>query len=151
MKIGLDLNAIKADERLTIEGIKLKYPELCDGIGKLKNYQATIHVDPEVQPIAQHARRIPFSMRKKLEEKIQAMINDDIIEEVKGPTPWVSPLVIVPKPSGDIRICVDMRQANTAVIRERHPIPTVDEVTHNMNGSTVFSKIDLRCGFHQWN
>ena len=61
----------------------------------------------------------------------------------------VSPIVIVPKPSGDIRLCVDMRRANEAIIRERHPIPTIDEVLQSMNGSTVFSKIDLKWGFHQ--
>ncbi|KAL5006195.1 hypothetical protein ScPMuIL_017353 [Solemya velum] len=88
-------------------------------------------------------------MREKLDAKIDELLNDGIIEPVEGPTPWVSPLVILPKPSGEIRICVDMRQANTAVIRECHLIPTVDEVIHRMNGSTPFSKIDLKAGFHQ--
>ena len=88
-------------------------------------------------------------MREKLEKKIRELLDDDIIEPVEGPTPWVSPLVIIPKPSGGIRCCVDMHEENAAVVRERHPIPTVDEVIQRMNGSTVFSKIDLKSGFHQ--
>jgi hypothetical protein len=84
-----------------------------------------------------------------VENKLQEMKELDIIEEVNGPTPWVSPLVIVPKPDGDIRVCVDMRQANGAIIRERHPIPTVDEVLYELNSATVFSKLDLKWGFHQ--
>ncbi|XP_033760746.1 uncharacterized protein K02A2.6-like [Pecten maximus] len=48
-----------------------------------------------------------------------------------------------------MRLCVDMRQANTAIIRERHPIPTVDEVIHDLNQSTVFNKLDLKWAFHQ--
>ena len=136
-------------EKLTAEDIQKQYPNVCNGIGKLKNYQAKIHIDPNVTPVAQHTRRIPFAMHEKLEAKIHELLRDDIIEPVEGPTPWLSPLVIIPKPSGDIRICVDMRQANTAVIRERHPIPTVDEVIQRMNGSTVFTKLDLQCGFHQ--
>ena len=96
-----------------------------------------------------NSRRIPFSMREKVEAKIKELLNEDIIEAVDGPTPWVSPVVIAPKPSGDIRLCVDMRQANSAIIRERHPIPTVDEVLQRMNGSTVFTKLDLKNGFHQ--
>ena len=52
----------------------------------------------------------------------------DIIETVEGPTPCVSPIVVVPKESGDIRICVDKRQANTVIERSRHPIPTIDDV-----------------------
>ena len=55
----------------------------------------------------------------------------------------------VPKPNGDIRLCIDMRQANKAIVRERHPIPTVDEIVYHMNGSEVFSKLDLKYGYHQ--
>ena len=55
----------------------------------------------------------------------------------------------MPKPNGDIRLCVDMRQANGAIVRERHPILTVDEILHNLNGSTVFSKLDIKWAFHQ--
>ena len=62
---------------------------------------------------------------------------------------WVSPVVVAPKPSGDIRLCVDMWRANEAIIRERLPIPTIDEVLESLNGSGVFSKLDLRWGFHQ--
>lgn len=58
-------------------------------------------------------------------------------------------MIVVPKPNGDIRICVDMRRANEAVIRERFPIPTIDEVMLEMDGSTVFSKLDLKMGYHQ--
>ena len=81
--------------------------------------------------------------------KVEDLIAKDIVERVTGPTSWVSPVVIVSKASGDIRLCVDMRKANAAIIRERIPIPTVDEVFENLNGSAVFSKLDLRLGFHQ--
>ena len=57
--------------------------------------------------------------------------------------------MVVPKSDGDIRVCVDMHRANEAIIHERHPIPTVQELLHDLNGSTVFSKIDLKWGFHQ--
>ena len=91
----------------------------------------------------------PFGLREKIEQKLEELVNHDIIEPVEGPTPWVSPVVIVPKPSGDIRLCVDMRRANQAIVRERHPVPTVDDVLYQLNGSTIFSKLDLKWGFHQ--
>ena len=73
----------------------------------------------------------------------------DITEEViNTPTTWVSPLIVAPKPDGDIRVCVDMRRANEAIVRERHPIPTIEEILYDLNGSTVLSKIDLKWGFH---
>lgn len=84
-----------------------------------------------------------FSIRKKVEAKFQELVEADVIEKIEGPTPWVSPVCVVPKPSGDIRLSVDMRRANEAVVRERQPIPTVDEVLQGLNQSTVFSKLDL--------
>ena len=103
----------------------------------------------EVNPVAQHPRRVPFSLRETVERKLHELEQMDIIEKVKGPTPWVSPIVVVPKPSGEIRLCIDMHRANEAVVRERHPIPTVDEVLQDMTQSSVFTKLDLKWGYHQ--
>ena len=86
-----------------------------------------------------------------MEKKLDELLACGIIEEVpEGPTSWISPLDVVPKPDGDVRICVDMRCANRqAIIRQRQPIPTVEEVLQDLNGSTVFSRVDLKWGFHQ--
>ena len=65
------------------------------------------------------------------------------------PTPWASPIVVVPKSSGQVRICVDMREANKAVKREKHVMPTIDDLVADLNGVTVFSKLDLSSGYHQ--
>ena len=78
------------------------------------------------------------------------LLSKDIIEEVPNtPTSWISPLVVAQKPDSDVRVCVDMRKAKEAIIRERHPIPTIEEVLYDLNASTVFSKLDLKWGFHQ--
>ena len=106
-------------------------------------------MDPEVTPVAQQPRRVPFALREKVTAKVEDLIAKDIVERVDGPTSWVSPVVVAPKSEGDIRLCVDMRKANQAIVRERIPIPTVDEVVENLNGSAVFLKLDLRLGFHQ--
>ena len=72
-----------------------------------------------------------------------------VIEKVGGPTSWVNPLVVVEKPNGDIRICLDMRQANQAIVREKHPVPTVEETLQEVSYAKVFSKLDLNMAFHQ--
>ena len=115
----------------------------------MKDSQLDIPIDQNVKPVTQPMRRVPFSMRDKLEQKLNELVDLDVIERAEGPTPWISPVVVVPKPNGDIRLCVDMRQANGAIVRERHPIPTVDEVLRDLNGSTVFSKLDIKWAFHQ--
>ena len=90
------------------------------------------------------------ALAMSMRTKIESLLALDIIEPVNGPTPWVNAAAIVPKGnSDDIRLCIDMRRANEAIIRGRHLIPTVDEVLQSMNGSTVFSKMDLKWGYHQ--
>ena len=65
------------------------------------------------------------------------------------PTTWLSPVVIVPKQSGEVRMCIDMREPNKGIERVRYEIPTVDDIIHELNGATVFSKLDLNMAYHQ--
>ncbi|KAK3741501.1 hypothetical protein QZH41_002971 [Actinostola sp. cb2023] len=125
-----------------------EYSDCFKGLGKMKDKTAKLHIDSSVKPLAQRHRRVPFHMRDQVEAELKNLQDLDIIERAEGPTPWVSPIVIVPKKVG-IRICVDMRAANEAIERERHPVPTVEDLIVDLNGSTVFSKIDLNQGYHQ--
>ena len=125
---------------LHVEELVTQYSSLFKGVGKLKNYQLKIHTDPNATPVVQPLRWTPFHILKDVEKKLQQLADLDIIEDVEGPTPWVSPLVAVPKPNGEVRVCVDMRRVNEAVGRERHPILTLAETLQAMNGSKVFFK-----------
>ena len=145
LKVGINIAMVtsKADS------LKQQYPEVFEGVGKLKNKQIPLDIDPTVKPIAQPFRRIPFNLRGKIRDKTKELLDIGITEPVEDQAPWVNPVVIVPKNNAEIRLCVDMRQANQAIMRRRYPIPTVDEVLHTMNGSKVFSKLDLKWGYHQ--
>ena len=65
------------------------------------------------------------------------------------PTPWCAGLVVVPKKSGSVRICVDLKALNENVLRETHPIPKVDDTLAQLMGAAVFSKLDANSGFWQ--
>lgn len=148
---AVELGLISVANSVSDFNPKDKYPELFQGVGLMKGHKIKLHIDPTVQPVAQKHRRIPFHLRKQVEGEIQSLLDQDIIEPATGPTPWVSPIVVVPKPKapGKVRICVDMRAVNKAVLRERHIAPTLDDIVEQLNGSTVFSKIDLKSGYHQ--
>ena len=88
-------------------------------------------------------------MREKVESKLKELEDPDVIEKVEGSTPWVSALVPIPKSNNDIRLCVDMRCANKAIQRERFPLPNIDETLEQINGASVFSKLDLAQAFRQ--
>ena len=107
--------------------------------GKLEHIKGTkikLHVNPEVQPIAQQHRRIPFHLRKQVEAELNKLQDLNIVEPVIGPTPWVSPIVCIPKKRQEgVRVCVDMREPNRAIEREKHPMPTLDHLIADLNGA----------------
>ena len=132
------------------DDIRRRYQDLFTGIGLLKDYELILHVDKSVRSVAQPVRRIPFGLREKVDRKLGELLQADITEEVpESPSGWIYFLVVVPKSDGDVRICVDTRRANEAIIRDTRPIPTVKEPLHDLNGSTVFSKGYLKWAFHQ--
>ena len=91
----------------------------------------------------------PFSRRTKVVEKLEELEKLDVIEKLNGPTSWVDLLVAVEKPSGTIRIRLDMKQAHKAIVREKNPVPTVEETLQEVSHTKVFSKLDLNMAFHQ--
>ncbi|CAB3984924.1 Hypothetical predicted protein [Paramuricea clavata] len=95
--------------------------------------------------------KVFHGLGKLKEDALKALEKEDVIERVpeNEATPWVSPIVVVPKKDGGVRICVDMRQANEAIRRVRHPIPTVNNVSFALNGAQYFTKLDLSQAYHQ--
>jgi len=151
LRVGprVDVHSV-ASGPLSPDQIVEKFATLFQGVGLLKNCEIHLHIDKSVKPVAQPVRRIPFQLRDKVDAQLDQLIQQNIIKPINdGPTSWVSPLVVAPKPNGDVRICVDMRRANQAIIRERHPMPTVEDLLYNINGSTVFSKVDVKMAYHQ--
>ena len=114
------VNATPAPSAISSTQLRSEYSDLFDGIGKMKDFQVHLLIDPSVPPVTQPHRRIPFHLRKKLDTELDRLERQGIIEPVDGPTPWVSPLVVTPKPKNpdEIRLCVDMRQPNRAILRE---------------------------------
>jgi len=101
--------------------------------------KAKFHVDKTVTPAAQSVRRLPLGFKDKVKQKLDDLLANGIVEPIAGVgTTWASPLVVVLKDNGEIRQTVDMRQANKAILRERHPIPTVKEMLANLEGAQVF-------------
>ena len=72
-----------------------------------------------------------------------------MISKVDTPTPWCAGMVVVPKKSGEVRVCVDLKLLYESVLREVHPIPSVHETLGKLTGATVFTKLDANSGFWQ--
>lgn len=116
---------------------------------KIKGVKVSIPIDKYVPPVCQHPRRPPIALMKKIEDKLHSLLANDIIEPVEGGCQWVSPLVTVVKDNGDLRLCVDMRRANVAILRERHFMPTIDDFLPRFTSAKFFSRLDIKEAFHQ--
>ena len=103
------------------------YSDIFTGIGLLKGVEVKLHIDPNAIPIQHPIRRIPFHTREKVSQEIDRLLKLNIIEPVTGPTTWLNPIVPVIKPSGKLRLCLDMRRANETITRERHVIPKMED------------------------
>ena len=117
----------------------------------MKGAKVTLSIDEAKTPKAQPQRRIPYHVRQKVKIALAQLEKENIIEKVpeNEGNPWVSPIVVVPKMDGGVRICVDKRAANEAIKRVSHPIPTVDDVSFELNGAKYFTKLDLSHAYHQ--
>lgn len=122
------------------------YNDLFTGIGCLKD-EYHIEVDPNVTPIIQPPRKIPFNLHKKLKQKLQELENENIVERLSEPTDWVSSMVIVQKANNDIRICIDPKDLNKAIKREHFHVPSLEELTYELSGAKYFSTLDCSNGF----
>lgn len=116
---------------------------------KIKGILVEIPIDKSVQPVQQTYRRAPIALEDKIYDKLKVLLQLDIIEKVNGPSPWVSPVVPILKRSGELRLCVDMRRANQAVLRETHPLPVIEELLGSVEGAVKFSKLDVKEAYHQ--
>ncbi|CAH2088405.1 unnamed protein product [Euphydryas editha] len=123
--------------------------QTCKPFPKFKDVLVEIPVDETCKPVSQPYRRIPIPIEKKVEQKIQELLDSDIIEEVHGPSPWISPVVPILKDNDDLRLCIDMRRVNLAILRENHPLPCMDSLLPKIKKAKYFSKLDIKNAFHQ--
>lgn len=125
-----------------------QWPQLFSGLGCISafTHQPLLHTD--MHPVIQPLRHIPLVLRDDVTAELTKLLEAGIIEPVDA-SPWISNLVIGKKKSGGLRVCVDLRAVNKAVIPDKYPLPTAEELTSQFYGSKVFSKLDLRQGYLQ--
>jgi hypothetical protein len=84
---------------------------------------------------------------KELKEQLQELIDKGFI--CPSVSPWGVPVLFVKKKDGSMRLCIDYRELNRVTIRNKYPLPTIDDLFDQLKGASVFSKIDLWFGCHQ--
>ena len=125
------------------------YPSLFKGLGELE-VEYRIKLIDEPTPFALTVpRKVPLPLLKKTKAEIDRMLEIGVVSPVHEPTQWCAPMVVVPKPSGDVCICVDLTKVNETILREVHTLPSVDYTLAKFGGSKIFSKMDANSAFWQ--
>ena len=98
-------------------------------------------------PISKAPYRMAPAELRELKEQLQELMDKGFIQP--SVSPWGAPILFVKKKDGSLRLCIDYRELNKVTIKNNYPLPRIDDLFDQLQGATVFSKIDLRSGYHQ--
>lgn len=131
---------------LTKQSIVERYADLFKGVGLLEG-DVHLEVDPTIPPVQLPPRRLPVPVKDIVKRELDAMVKEGIIEPVNTPSSWISALLVVRKPNGNVRICIDPQKLNKALKRVNYPMPTIEDVLPKLAKAKVFSTLDAKHGF----
>ncbi|XP_028067473.1 uncharacterized protein LOC114270223 [Camellia sinensis] len=123
------------------------FPEELPGQLIDREIEFTIEVVPGTQPISKTPYRMSPVEMKELKIQLQDLLDRRFIRS--SVSPWGAPVLFVKKKDGTLRLCIDYRELNKVTIKNKYPLPRIDDLFDQLQGAQVFSKIDLRSGYHQ--
>ncbi|KAF5796484.1 putative nucleotidyltransferase, Ribonuclease H [Helianthus annuus] len=123
------------------------FPEELPGLPPARHVEFRIDLVPGANPIARAPYRLAPSEMQELSKQLQELSDKGFI--CPSFSPWGAPVLFVKKKDGSFRMCIDYRELNKLTIKNRYPLPRIDDLFDQLQGATCFSKIDLCSGYHQ--
>ncbi|KAL0540369.1 hypothetical protein IC582_024606 [Cucumis melo] len=141
----------EADVSLSSEPVVRDYPDVfpeeLPGLPPHREVEFAIELEPGTVPISRAPYRMAPAELKELKVQLQELLDKGFIRP--SVSPWGAPVLFVKKKDGSMRLCIDYRELNKVTVKNRYPLPRIDDLFDQLQGATVFSKIDLRSGYHQ--
>jgi len=153
--VWVQLMEITADQprtmlHLAVQELIEGYPEVFKELEELppsRSHDHQILLKDEAKPMCVRPYRYPYYQKGEIEKLVQEMLSSRVIRPSQSP--YSSLVLLVRKADGSWRMCVDYRALNRDTIKDKYPIPNIDELLDELHGVVIFSKLDLRSGYHQ--
>ncbi|GJV52191.1 putative reverse transcriptase domain-containing protein, partial [Tanacetum coccineum] len=122
-------------------------PEDLSGLPPTRQVEFQIDLVPGAAPVARVPYRLTPSEMKELSEQLKELSDKGFIKP--SSSPWGAPVLFFKKKDGSFWMCIDYQELNKLTVKNRYPLPKIDDLFDQLQGSSVYSKIDLRSGYHQ--
>ena len=123
------------------------FPEELPGIPLEREVDLSIEIVPGIVPMSRAPYRMAPTELKELKSQLQELMDKGFIRP--SVSPWGAPVLLVKKKDGTLRMCIDYWQINKVTVKNRYPLPRIEDLFDQLKGAGVFSKIDLRLRYYQ--
>ena len=106
----------------------------------------TIDLVPGTGPISKAPYRMAPKEIEELKSQLEELLKNDYIRP--SVSPWGAPVLLVRKKDGSLRLCIDYKELNKVTVKNKYPLTRIDDLFDPLRGAGIFSKIDLRSGYH---
>jgi hypothetical protein len=141
------LDASQGSEVPVVNEFSDVFPEELPGMPPDRDIEFVIELKPGTSPIYKTPYRMATPELAELKEHIKELLEKGFIRLISSP--WGAPVIFVPEKDGTQRLCMDYHALNEVTIKNKYPLPRIDDLFDQLHGACVFSKIDLRLGYHQ--
>ena len=144
--VDVSKESLKVEDIPVVREFSDVFPEELPGLPPDREVEFSIELVPGTGPISLAPYRMAPTELKELKVQLQDLIRRGFIRP--SVSPWGAPVLFVKKKDGTMRLCIDYRQLNKVTIRNKYPLARIDDLFDQLQGATIFSKIDLRSGYH---
>ena len=145
---GVGVSSVPDEWSGDLRALLKKHAPLWGGnLGLIRGVEHRIRLKPGAVPVRQHPYKAGPLAREREKAEVERMRSMGVIEPSTGE--WASPVVMVPKPDGSVRFCIDYRKLNLMTVKDAYPIPRMDECIDSLGDARVFSTLDCNAGYWQ--